>query len=90
VSFFNLFSFECCANLGIRYPWSNGKARNTMTFDRSFITSEDDGKLNWDVNNAVMYSVVNKDAPNKYGEYRGWKIMPGKYRSLVVRFSKLT
>ncbi len=49
-----------------------------MTLDRSFITSEDQGKLNWDVNNGVMYSVVNKDAVNKFGEYRGWKIMPGK------------
>ncbi|KAL8725316.1 MAG: hypothetical protein Q9181_006455 [Wetmoreana brouardii] len=44
----------------------------------SFIASEDDGKLNWDANNAVMYSVANKDAPNKYGEYRSYKIMPGK------------
>ena len=50
-----------------------------MSLERSFIASEDDGKLNWDSNNAVMYSVVNKDAPNKYGEYRGYKIMPGKY-----------
>lgn len=62
-----------------------------MTFDRSFITSEDEGKLNWDVNNAIMYSVVNRDAPNQYGEYRGFKILPGKsthYRFLI--FPKLT
>ena len=65
-------------DLIIRYPWSNGQARNTMTFDRSFISTEDDGKLDWDANNAIMYSVVNKDAPNKYGEYRGWKMFPGK------------
>ena len=49
-----------------------------MRFERSFIDSENDGKLNWDVNNAVMYSVVNKDAKNKYGEYKGYKISPGK------------
>ena len=49
-----------------------------MKFDRTFLASENDGKLNWDVNNAVMYSVVNKDAVNPYGEYRGYKIMPGK------------
>lgn len=48
-----------------------------MAYDRAFIASEDDGKLNWDVNNAVMISVVNRDAPNKYGEYRSYKIMPG-------------
>ena len=52
-----------------------------MKFERTFIDSENDGKLDWDVNNAVMYSVVNKDALNKYGEYRGYKIMPGKYSS---------
>ena len=52
-----------------------------MTFERSFVTSEDEGKLDWDVNNGVMYSVVNKDAPNKYGEYRGFKILPGKFLS---------
>ncbi|KAL8952143.1 MAG: hypothetical protein Q9222_001920 [Ikaeria aurantiellina] len=58
------------------YPWSNGKTINSMEYERSFIASENEGKLNWDSNNAVMYSVVNKDAPNKYGENRGWKIMP--------------
>ena len=49
-----------------------------MTYDRTFIASENEGKLNWDANNAVSYSVVNKDAKNKYGEYRGYKIMPGE------------
>ena len=52
-----------------------------MKLERTYITSEDDAKLNWDANNAVMYSVVNKDAPNKYGEYRGFKIMRGKSSS---------
>ncbi|KAL8685663.1 MAG: hypothetical protein Q9218_007622 [Villophora microphyllina] len=58
------------------YPWSNGREINTMTLDRTFLASEDEGKLNWDVNNAVMYSVINKDAVNPYGEYRSYKIMP--------------
>ena len=49
-----------------------------MKFERTFLASEDEGKLNWDANNAVMYSVVNKDAVNPFGEYRGYKIMPGK------------
>lgn len=62
----------------IRYPWSNGKAINTMTLEKSFIASEDEGKINWDANDDVMYAVVNKDAPNKYGEYKSYKIMPGE------------
>lgn len=47
-----------------------------MKLDRSFITSEDQGKLDWAQNGAVMYSVVNKDSPNKFGEYPGWRLMP--------------
>lgn len=65
-------------DLSTRYPWSNGRTINTMQYERTFIASENDAKLNWDSNNAVMYSVVNQDAPNKYGEYRGFKLMPGK------------
>ena len=67
-----------------------------MTYDRTFIESENDGKLDWDANNAVWYSVVNKDAVNKYGEYRGYKIMPGKSSInqtqivLVTQFLTLT
>ena len=48
-----------------------------MTFDRSFILSEDDGKLDWDANNNIVYAVVNKEATNKFGEYKGYKIIPG-------------
>ncbi|KAL9582819.1 MAG: hypothetical protein Q9212_003073 [Teloschistes hypoglaucus] len=47
-----------------------------MTIDRTFLASEDEGKLNWDANNNVMYSVLNKEAVNPYGEYRSYKIMP--------------
>lgn len=61
-----------------RYPWSNGKAYNTMSYNRKFISSENDAKLNWDANNAIWYTVVNKDKVNPYGEYRGYKIMPGQ------------
>lgn len=69
------------ADMGSRYPWSNGKPRNTFKFQREFINTEDEAKLNWDANNAATYSIVNKDAKNKYGEYRGWKIMPGQSES---------
>ena len=55
-----------------------------MTLQRSFIETEDDGKLNWDANNAIMYSVVNKDQVNKYGEYRSYKIFPATgYRNYL-------
>ena len=54
-----------------------------MKFDRRFITSEDEGKLNWDYNNAVMYSIVNKDAKNAFGEYRGFKILPGQNKHYI-------
>lgn len=54
-----------------------------MTLDRTYIDTEDNGKLNWDVNNGVMYSVVNKDKPNKFGEYRSYKIMPGKSDAIL-------
>ena len=50
-----------------------------MTFDRSFIENEDEGKLDWDANNNVMYTVVNKQAPNPFGEYGGYKILPGQF-----------
>ena len=50
-----------------------------MTFERSLITSENDAKLNWDVNNAVSYVVVNKDSLSKSGEMRGFKLQPGTY-----------
>ncbi|KAL2216423.1 copper amine oxidase [Thermoascus aurantiacus ATCC 26904] len=58
------------------YPWSAGQKRNTMKLERSFITNENMSKLMWPENNGAMYTVVNKDAKNKYGEYRGYRIVP--------------
>ncbi|KAK0654082.1 Membrane primary amine oxidase [Lasiodiplodia hormozganensis] len=57
------------------YPWSSGK-RNTMKLEKSFITSEKESKIHWSPNGAAVYSVVNKDAKNAYGEYPGWKVIP--------------
>lgn len=48
-----------------------------MKLNKTFIESEDDSKINWAPNNAATYAVVNTDAPNKYGEYPGYKIAPG-------------
>ena len=62
--------------LSTTYPWSNGKKINTMKLERSFVTTEAGGKINWDENSAGVYSVVNKAKPNKWGEYPGYKIFP--------------
>lgn len=58
------------------YPWSNGKARNTMKLQRTEINNEDEGKLDWAANGVTQFTVVNKDAVNSYGEYRGYRILP--------------
>lgn len=59
-----------------RYPWSE-KPKNTMKLKRSSIDNEDNGKLNWPKNAAEMYVIMNKDVKNKYGEYPGYRILPG-------------
>ncbi|GKT48763.1 membrane primary amine oxidase [Colletotrichum spaethianum] len=56
------------------FPWSNGKARNTMQLHRSFIESENESRINWDSTTQVL--VVNTDTPNQWGEYRGYRVMP--------------
>lgn len=48
-----------------------------MKLDKSFVKNERESKINWAGNGATVYSVVNKDSPNKYGEYRGYKVVPG-------------
>lgn len=58
------------------YPWSNGKARNTMKLQRSSIINEDEGKLDWAANGVTQFIVVNKDAKSIYGEDRGYRILP--------------
>ncbi|EEP80558.1 conserved hypothetical protein [Uncinocarpus reesii 1704] len=59
-----------------RYPWSNGDWVNTMKLRKSFVNNERHSKINWSPNSATTYTVVNKDALNKYGEYRGYRISP--------------
>lgn len=60
----------------VKYPWSK-EVRNTMKVTRDFLTSEDDAKINWAPNGAAIYTIVNKDTPNPWGEYPGYRIMPG-------------
>lgn len=57
------------------YVWSD-KPRNTMKLSRRFIENEDEGGLLWDGNAATQYHILNTDVKNKYGEYRGYRIMP--------------
>lgn len=72
------------------YPWSNGKVINTMKVDRSFITNEDQGKINWAANSAASYAVVNKDQPNEFGEFPGYKIYPSTGSSIHVTVQNST
>ncbi|KAK0611016.1 membrane copper amine oxidase [Immersiella caudata] len=57
------------------YSWSK-TPRNTMKIDRKFIESEDEGQFNWGANSATQVIIVNENATNKYGEYRGYRVLP--------------
>jgi primary-amine oxidase len=59
------------------YVWSD-QPRNTMKLVRSEIASEDESRLFWAQNGQTQYRIVNKDKPNKYGEYRGYRILPSQ------------
>lgn len=59
-----------------KYPWSQNKTRNTMKVTKEFIENEDSSRLNWAANSASQVIIVNKDEPNKYGEYRGYRVLP--------------
>jgi len=60
----------------VEYPWSKGKPRNTMKLERSFIETEDDSRFNWGANAATQVLIVNTDEKNKFGEYRGYRVLP--------------
>lgn len=49
-----------------------------MKAEKSFITSEDESSIDWASNDAAIYAVVNKDTPNRFGEYPGYRIRRGK------------
>lgn len=73
-----------------KYVWLNG-TRNTMKAKKSFIATEDDSKINWSPNGASMYAVVNKDEPNAFGEYPGYRIWPATgVAYLTVQDSNIT
>ncbi|KAK4494552.1 hypothetical protein PRZ48_013908 [Zasmidium cellare] len=68
------------------YVWSD-KPRNTMKLSRRFIESESDSQLNWDTNALTQYTILNTDAVNKFGEYRGYRILPTSTAHLTVQNS---
>lgn len=72
------------------YDWSDGKVVNTMKVDRSFITNEDQGKINWAPNAAAAYAVVNKDKKNELGEYPGFRIYPSTGSSIHLTVQNST
>jgi primary-amine oxidase len=73
------------------YPWSRGKARNTMVLERSFVESEDESRFNWGDNGATQVIVVNEDEKNDFGEMRGYRVLPytGTARLTVKNSSNL-
>ncbi len=72
------------------YDWSNGQTINSMKINRSFVESEDDGKINWAPNAAAGYAVVNKDKPNEFGEYPGFRIFPSTGASIHLTVENST
>lgn len=68
------------------YVWSD-KPRNTMKLARRFIESEDEGGLMYDGNFVTQYSIVNTGQPNKFGEHRGYRILPASTVHLTVQNS---
>ncbi|KAI8241344.1 hypothetical protein K4K57_000053 [Colletotrichum sp. SAR 10_99] len=58
------------------YPWSKGKALNTMKVEREFIENEDQGRFDWSYNNQDQLFVLNQEVKNRHGEYRAYRILP--------------
>ncbi|KAH7305808.1 copper amine oxidase [Stachybotrys elegans] len=59
------------------YPWSNGKVFNTMQVQRKFLENENHGRFNWGYNGQQQVLVVNQEERNRYGELRGYRVLPG-------------
>ncbi|KAI5371250.1 hypothetical protein J4E82_010063 [Alternaria postmessia] len=56
------------------YPWSQGRVYNTFKAERSWVANESESKINWAENDNTLYAIVNRDTPNPYGEYPGYRI----------------
>ncbi|TLD26778.1 hypothetical protein PspLS_05308 [Pyricularia sp. CBS 133598] len=69
------------------YPWLGGASRNTMQLRRFVIADEEQGPLDWDADGATQLLVVNTGAKNKFGENRGYRVVPKGAGKLTVRDS---
>jgi len=56
------------------YPWSQGRVYNTFKAERSWVADESESMINWAENDNALYAIVNRDTPNPYGEYPGYRI----------------
>ncbi|KAF1943394.1 amine oxidase catalytic domain-containing protein [Clathrospora elynae] len=56
------------------YPWSGGRVHNTFKATRSFMQNESEAGVYWGDNDAINYAIVNRDTPNRFGEYPGYRI----------------
>lgn len=57
------------------YPWSKGVEYNTMKLERRYLETEDEGRFDW-ASGAQEVLIVNEDQKNKFGENRGFRVMP--------------
>lgn len=59
-----------------KYVWSE-TPRKTFKLKRDIVATEDTSRMNWGQDGwATQYRIMNTDKPNKYGESRGYRILP--------------
>jgi primary-amine oxidase len=59
-------------------PWFPDRGTfEMMRYNITEVQTEDDGLLPAPANGQTMYTIVNKDRKNKWGEPRGYRILPG-------------
>jgi primary-amine oxidase len=62
----------------ITQPWFPERGEfEMMRYNVSELQTEDEGLLNVPGNGQAMYQIVNKDQKNKWGEARGYRVLPG-------------
>ncbi|KAM0327066.1 hypothetical protein ACHAQA_006190 [Verticillium albo-atrum] len=62
----------------ITQPWFPERGTfEQMRYNVTELATEDEGLLNLPPNGQAMFTIVNKDHPNKWGMPRGYRILPG-------------
>ena len=62
----------------ITQPWYPEHGQfEMMRYNISEVQTEDEGLMDLPPNGQSMYQIVNKDKPNKWGEPRGYRLIPG-------------